>query len=225
MFFIPTDTGGEKGPFLQYKQRAGQGMGDGTWFMREKDGDDWQYSDMTDAFKAGFVADVFATHDGELGGSLKMGFIQFYDGKAPDRNWWKSPLHAEPRPSEDKNADGAFLWQNAVAFRVAIGGGKTALFDVSGWGGYKGVMGLLDLMNKGFEANVGNCPLVQYTGFRVEGSGKTRLHVPEFKIAQWVARPDSLKADTPQIAQAEPEQPQPEPAPKAEAVPAGAAGF
>lgn len=199
MFHIPTDTGGDKGPFFQYKQRAGQGMADGSWYLREKDGDDWHYTDMTNAFKGGIVADVFATHDGELGGTLKMGFIKFTEGKAPDRFWWKSPLHAEQRPDEGKNSDGAFEWQNAVSFRVAIGGGKSASFDVTGWGGYKGVMGLLEQMNKGFAANVGNCPLVQYTGFRTEGSGKTRLHVPEFTIAKWVPRPECLKPEAPEI--------------------------
>lgn len=224
MFNIPTSTGGESGPFLCYKQRAGKGMGDGTWYLRSKDGDDWHYTDMTDAFKTGFVADVFATHDGQLGGTLKLGFIKFTEGQAPDRHWFASPLAAEPRRSEEKTAQGGFMWQNAVTFRIAIGGGESASFDVNGWGGYKGVMGMIDQMNAGFAANVGKCPLVQYTGFRVEGSGTKRLHVPEFKIPKWVDRPACLTPDAPAIAQAEPEQP-PAPAPQPAAATAGADQF
>ncbi len=222
MFNINTNTGGESGPFLNYKNRAGQGMADGTWYMRSKDGEEWHYEDMTDRFKQGVVADVFATHDGQLGGSLKMGFIKFIDGAAPERHVWASPLNAEQRPSEEKTAQGGFAWQNMVSFRVAIGAGRDALFDVSGWSGYKGVMALIDQMNAGFAANIGKCPLVQYTGFRVEGTGQKRLHVPEFTIGSWVDRPDCLTPDAPQVAQAAPEvAPEPTPAPAASGAAAG----
>lgn len=199
MFNINTSTGGESGPFLNYKNRAGAGMGDGTWYMRSKDGDDWHYEDMTAKFNTGFVADIYATHDGQLGGTLKLGFIKFNDGAAPDRHIWASPLQDEPRRSDEKTATGGMAWQNLVNFRMAVGGGGTALFDVNGWSGYKGVMALIAEMNKGFSENIGKAPLVQYTGFRVEGSGQKRLHVPEFKIAQWVDVPDCLKADAPAI--------------------------
>jgi hypothetical protein len=211
MFSIPTNTGGESGPFFCYKQRAGQGMADGSWYMRKKDGDDWYYEDMTDRFKGGIVADIFATHDGQLGGSLKLGFVKFMEGQAPERHWFASPLAAEQRRSETKNAGGGFEWQNAVSFRVAVGGGESALFDVTGWGGYKGVMSMIEAMNAGFAGNMGKCPVVQYTGFRTEGTGTKRMHVPEFSIAQWVDRPPCLTPDAPQIAQAAPEVTQPAP--------------
>lgn len=220
MFKIDTNVGGETGPFINYKNRAGQGMPDGSWYMREKDGDDWHYSDVTDALRAGIVADVFATHAGELGGTLKIGYIKFNDNAAPDRHLWRSPMASEPRPDEGKTSDGAFMWQNCVSFRVAIGNGRSALFDIAGWSGYKGVMQLLDKMNAGFAGNVGKCPVMQYTGFRTEGSGKTRLHVPEFVIAKWVDRPACLTPDAPQIAKtpdqppAPPPQPAPQPAPQ-----------
>lgn len=199
MFKIDTDTGGARGPFLNYKQRAGQGMPDGSWYLRSKDGEDWHYTDLTDAFRQGFVFDVFATHDGQLGGSLKIGFIKFNEGAAPERSWWSSPLQKEDRPDESKNAQGGFLWQNNVAVRVAIGGGEDAQLEVSGWGGYKGIMGGIELLNNGFADNIGKSPLVAYTGFRVEGSGSKRLHVPEFKVVKWVDRPDCLKSDAPSI--------------------------
>lgn len=226
MFNINTDTGGAKGPFLNYKNRAGQGMGDGTWYMRTKTGDDWSYDDMTERFKKGFVADVFATHDGQLGGSLQLGFIKFNEGSAPERHIWATPLAEEKRRSEEKTDGGGFAWQNLVNFRVAIGDGADALFDVNGWSGYKGVMDLIRQMNEGFEANVGLCPVIQYTGFRTEGTGQKRLHVPEFTLATWVARPDCLKSDTPAIATQPPAETAPAPTPaQAPAEAATAGGF
>lgn len=224
MFSIDTNTGGESGPFLNYKNRAGQGMPDGSWFLRAKDGDQWSYTDMTNTFKQGFIADVFATHDGQLGGTLKMGFIKFQEGTAPERHVWSSPLRAEERRSDEKTPQGGYAWQNMVNFRMAIGGGESALFDVSGWSGYKGVMALIDQMNRGFAANLGKCPLVQYTGFRVEGSGTKRLHVPEFVIAKWVDRPACLTPDAPQVSTSDPE-PQVPPAAQAPQPAASAAGF
>lgn len=208
MFSIDTDTGGAKGPFINYKNRAGQGMGDGTWYMREKDGDDWHFSDMTEVLKGGIVADVFATHDGQLGGTLQMGYIKFPpegSGGNVERKWWASPLAREPRPDESKTPQGGFQWQNIVNFRVAIGGGRDALFDVSGWSGYKGVMALIEQMNSGFAANTAKCPIFAYTGFRTEGQGQKRLHVPEFTVTAWADRPACLAPDAPTIATA-PEQ-------------------
>lgn len=210
MFNINTSTGGESGPFLNYKNRAGQGQGDGTWYMRSKDGDEWHYEEMTDRFKSGFIADIYATHDGQLGGSLAMGFIKFIEGSAPERHIWKSPMEQEQRRDDNKTAQGGFEWQNLVNFRVAIGGGQSALFDVNGWSGYKGVMALIEQMNAGFAANMGKVPVVQYTGFRTEGTGQKRLHVPEFVIAQWTDIPPCLKPDAPAIAtNATPETPAP----------------
>lgn len=211
MFKIDAQTGGESGPFLNYKNRAGQGMPDGSWYLRERPegADNWTYTDMTDTMRGGFVADMFATHDGQLGGTLKMGYVFFKEDGAPDRAWWASPLQSEQRPDESKGAGGGYNWQNAVQFRVAIGGGKSALFDVSGWSGYKGVAALLQSLNTGFANNIGKCPLVQYTGFRVEGTGQKRLHVPEFTVADWVDRPACLTPDAPQIAPAPAEVAQP----------------
>lgn len=213
MFQIDASVGGESGPFLSYKNRAGQGMPDGSWFLREKDADDWHYTDMTDRFKSGFVFDLFATHAGELGGTLKLGYIKFNEGAAADKRFWSSPLKSEPRPDESKTALGSFVWQNLATVRVAVGGGNDALFDVAGWSGYKGVMSLLQDMNGGFAGNVGKCPLVKYTGFRVEGQGNKRLHVPEFSIASWVDRPACLRSDAPVI------QATPAPAPAAAPAP------
>jgi len=145
-----------------------------------------------------------------------MGYIKFNDGSAPDRAMWASPLKSEPRPDESKNAGGGFAWQNAMSFRVAIGGGRDAQLDVNGWGGYKGMTAMIGLLNSGFAANIGKCPVIQYTGFRVEGTGSKRLHVPEWTIAKWVDRPACLTPDAPQIAP-EPAQaatPAPQPAPQ-----------
>ncbi len=210
------DTGvndGPKGPFLSYKQRAGQGMPDGSWYMREQDGDDWSYTDMTEVMKKGVVADIFATPQGDLGGTLQMGYIKFNEGSAPDRFWWKSPARAEPRPDESKTPQGGFAWQNIMSFRVAIGGGRDAQLDVSGWGGYKGMTGLIALINQGMAQNIGKCPVIQYTGFHVEGSGQKRLHVPEWSIPKWFDRPACLTPEAPTIANAPAEQaPAPEPA-------------
>ena len=218
MFHIDTgNSDGPRGPFLSYKQRAGQGMGDGSWYLREKDGEEWSYTDMTDTMRNGVVADIFATHDGQLGGTLQLGYIKFNEGSAPDRSWWASPLKSEPRPDDSKTPSGGFAWQNIMSFRVAIGGGRDAQLDVSGWGGYKGMTALIGLLNQGFADNIGKCPLIQYTGFRVEGSGAKRLHVPEWTVAQWVDRPACLKPEAPQIAPAPAETapaPAPNPAPK-----------
>lgn len=226
MFKIDTGVGGESGPFLRYKNRAGSGMADGTWYLTEIDGDNKTFTDMTDTMKNGIVLDIFATHDGQLGGTLKIGFINFEtpDGK-PNRAWWASPLAAEQRPDESKTGMGSYAWQNAVSVRCAIGGGRAATFDVTGWSGFKGVSELIQALNAGFAGNIGKCPVVQYTGFRTEGQGTKRLHVPEWTVAQWVDRPACLTPDAPQIAPAPAEQPAPAPqqtqqAPAPQAAPA-----
>lgn len=205
MFAIDTgaDGGGSKGPWISFKPKgsAKNGLPYKSWTLRTK-------TDMGSDIAAfplmenpGVVLDMYAK-GGQLCGSLKLGFSKSDGtaGVAPERRWFQSPLRAEPRPDESKKAAGGFVWSNALSVRCAIGGGKVATWEDDGWGVYKGFSALVKVLNAGFAANEGLCPMVRCTGYVQEGSGQNTTFVPQIEVVKWVPRPDCLKEDAPQIA-------------------------
>ncbi len=205
MFEIDTgaEGGGSKGPWISFKPKgsAKHGLGYKSWSLREKTDDGSTISKFTGVENPGIVLDVYAK-GGQLCGSLKLGWAKSDGevGKAPERRWNASPLKSEQRPSEEKTLQGGYLWRNALSVRVALGGGKSATWEDEGWGGYKGFSALIKLVNAGFAANEGLCPMVRCTGYADEGSGTNSTFVPTFEIVKWVPRPACLTEEAPTIA-------------------------
>lgn len=217
MFDIDTgaDGGGSKGPWISFKPKgsAKHGLPYKAWALRDKADSGSTITRFNGMEAPGVVLDVYAK-GGQLCGSLKLGWSKSdgETGKAPERRWNASPLRSEPRPDESKTAQGGFQWRNALSLRAAIGAGQVATWEDEGWGCYKGFSAMIKMINAGFAANEGLCPMVPCTGYTDEGSGSTATSVPQFEIVKWVPRPDCLKEDAPQIASAPAPQPAPAPA-------------
>lgn len=215
MFTIDTAAeGGSRGPWISFKPKgsAKHGLPYKSWVLREKD--DAGESAITrfgNMENPGVILDIYAK-GGQLCGSLKLGHSKSegMKGVAPERRWWQSPLRREPRPDESRTALGGFVWSNALSVRAAIGGGKAATWEDDGWGVYKGFDGLVKLLNPGFAAHEGLCPMVRVTGYADSGSGQNTTFVPVFEVVKWVPRPACLAEDAPSIASAE-EVPAPQP--------------
>lgn len=205
MFEIDTgaDGGGSKGPWISFKPKgsAKHGLPYKAWAIREKSETGSTITRFNAAETPGIVLDIYVK-GAELCGSLKLGWSKSdgETGKAPERRWNPSVLKSTDRPTEEKTAQGGFVWRNALSVRVAIGGGRTATWEDEGWGGYKGFSALIKMINAGFAANEGLCPMVRCTGYVDEGSGNNLTFVPIFEIVKWVPRPDCLKEDAPSIA-------------------------
>lgn len=205
MFAIDTSAaaGGESGPFLSFSPRGSvqYHLPQNAWYVREKDqAGNWQRRLEQTIETQGVLLDVFATPQGEFGGSLKIGHVKDGgQGQAPIRQWWASPLVAQPRPDDARKPDGGFVWSNAVSVKVALGQGVTAILELDGWGGFKGLMDLFNALNPQFAANLGKVPLIRCTGYQAQGQGNQATTIPQFEVAAWYDRPESLSA-TPQIA-------------------------
>jgi hypothetical protein len=207
MFEIDTgaEGGGSKGPWISFKPKgsAKHGLPYKAWSLRDKTDTGSTIERFGAMENPGVVLDIYAK-GGQLCGSLKLGFSKTdgVAGTAPERRWWASPLKSEQRPDESKSAMGGYNWRNALSVRVAIGGGRAATWEDEGWGTYKGFSALVKMLNTGFSANEGLCPIVRCTGYVDEGSGANTTSMPIFDVVKWVPRPDCLKEDAPAIAAA-----------------------
>lgn len=218
MFAIDTGAteGGAKGPWISFtpKGSATHGIRPESWKLRRKsEGGGSSTVEFDRMSGEGIILDIFAS-GGQLCGSLKLGHMK--SGKPmPERRWWPSALHAQPRPDEGKS-EGVFDWRNALSVRVAIGGGETATWEDEGWGVYLGFSNMIqNLINPGFAANIGKCPHVRCIGYVKQGSGQKSTSIPQFEIVAWVDRPAALMEDAPQIASApQPSAPVAAPAPR-----------
>ena len=207
MFAIDTGAteGGAKGPWISFtaKGSAAHGIRPESWKLRRKSEGGGSSTVAFDRMSGeGIILDIFAS-GGQLCGSLKLGHMK--SGKPmPERRWWPSALHSQPRPDESKS-EGVFDWRNALSVRVAIGGGETATWEDEGWGVYLGFSNMIqNLINPGFAANIGKCPHVRCIGYVKQGSGQKSTSIPQFEIVAWVDRPAALMEDAPQIASAQP---------------------
>jgi hypothetical protein len=68
------------------------------------------------------------------------------------------------------------------------------------------------------EANPGKLPVIEYKGSKAEKIGKGTTRIPNFEIAQWVARPEAMNADGSSSSAKAEDDFDPFPAPKAAAV-------
>jgi hypothetical protein len=218
MFAIDTGAteGGAKGPWISFtaKGSAAHGIRPESWKLRRKSEGGGSSTVAFDRMSGeGIILDIFAS-GGQLCGSLKLGHMKSGE-TMPERRWWPSALHSQPRPDESKS-EGVFVWRNALSVRVAIGGGETATWEDEGWGVYLGFSNMIqNLINPGFAANIGKCPHVRCIGYVKQGSGQKSTSIPQFEIVAWVDRPAALMEDAPQIASApQPSAPVAAPAPR-----------
>lgn len=87
----------------------------------------------------------------------------------------------------------------------------------NGVGPNMGLNNLYQLCAAERDANPGKLPVIEYKGSKAEKIGKGTTRIPNFEIAQWVARPEAMNADGSSSAKAKDDF-DPFPAPKAAAV-------
>lgn len=193
MFQIDTGNtgGGSTGPWMAWSSN-GSAMKEikaMSWVLRGKDANG-KFEKNIPAFEQGAIIDL---------DSLKLGWER--EGiDRPERRWNPSLAQAMPRPSEEKKPTGGYVWTNALSVRIALGKGEVATWEQGQWAAYEGFARLAKQINAQIGDNQGKLPLVKQTGVDKIKLGNGSANVPILEIAKWVDRPDSLKADAPQIA-------------------------
>jgi hypothetical protein len=199
--------GGSTGPWLAWSSN-GSAMKEikaMSWVLRGKDASGHKFEKNVPAFANGCVMDL---------DTLKLGWER--EGiDRPERRWNPSLAQAMPRPSDEKKPTGGYVWTNALSVRVALGGGETATWEQGQWAAYEGFSRLAKQINEQIGANQGKLPVVKQSDVEKIKLGNGNANVPVFEIVKWVDRPDSLKADAPQIAVSSEPAPAPEPTPAA----------
>jgi hypothetical protein len=206
--------GGSRGPWISFKPKgsAKHGLPYKSWTLRTKTETGSTVARFPNMENPGVVLDMYAK-GGQLCGTLKLGFSKSdgQTGVAPERRWFASPLKAEARPDETKKAQGGYAWANALSVRCAINKNEAYTWEDDGWGVYKGFADLVKLLNAGFAANEGLCPMVRVTSYIDSGSGQNTTSHPVFEVVKWVPRPECLQEAAPVIAAEAPAAPQPAP--------------
>ena len=88
----------------------------------------------------------------------------------------------------------------------------------NGVGPNMGLNNLYQLCASERDANPGKLPVIEYKGSKAEKIGKGTTRIPNFEIAQWVARPEAMNADGSSSSVKAEDDFDPFPAPKAAAV-------
>jgi len=88
----------------------------------------------------------------------------------------------------------------------------------NGVGPNMGLNNLYQLCAAERDANPGKLPVIEYKGSKAEKIGKGTTRIPNFEIAQWVARPEAMNADGSSSSAKAEDDFDPFPAPKAAAV-------
>lgn len=225
MFKIDTgDTGGSLGPWISWSSNgsAMKGLPHSSWVLRDKDATGNKTEVAVPAFANGCVMDL---------DTLKLGWERDgAKGMAPERKWNPSVSQATPRPDENKTPNGKYAWGQALSVRLAIGGGQAATWEQGSFGAYEAFSRLSRLIMAEWSAKSQNgllLPLIVQTSVERRELPGGSANIPVLTVADWVARPDCLKAAPPVIAA----QPAPAPAaapaytppPAAASVPAGIA--
>jgi len=222
MFAIDTgDTGGSKGPWLNWTSNgsAGKGFAPKTWYLREGKGEDVKEYTVP-AFENGCVMDL---------DTLQLGWMKDGGtGQAPIKQWNPSVSQATQRPDESKTTNGKYAWSQALSIRCAIGGGQAATWEQAAFGAYDAFSKLAKQISAEWGAKSQNgklLPLVKQVGVETQQMPSGKTNKPVLQVVDWVERPDCLKADAPTIATAA-QEPAPKPvqqaAPAPQPEPAGA---
>lgn len=183
--------GGSQGPWIAWSSNGSalKEIKAKAWVVRGKDQNGIKFERNIPAFEAGVVMDLE---------TLKLGWER--EGiDRPERRWNPSLAQAMPRPSEEKKPTGGYVWTNALSVRVALGKGETATWEQGQWAAYEGFRRLAAEINAQAGSNPNKLPMVKQTGVETIKLGNGNANVPLLSIVKWVDRPDSLKADAPQI--------------------------
>jgi hypothetical protein len=178
--FDEGDTGGEKGPYVNWHVKGrDDGAIDGRCFSIKEDEED--IADFTARMKKGVIFNIPA---------LKTGwcFTEGIRGVAPEWAWNPKVSHFETMP-DDRD------WKKGFSVPIAIGGGKTAVWSQSGAGAFGAIVNLAADLKKESAKNAGLLPKVKFTG-EVEAVKfkKGGTSIPELKIAGWTEAPDCFNA-------------------------------
>lgn len=198
MFQLDTGTAGGEGPWILWSARGTQ---DGvipakSFYLRDETG-----KTVLDAFNTGVVLDI---HNMKTGWQKSDGIA----GVVPEWKWNASVSQMMPQPGED--------FKKGFEVRCAIGGGNAATWQQAGAAVWGALTALAPQLQRGPE---GKLPVVYLTGTKPVQFKRGSTVEPVLTVAEWVDRPDCLKAagiDTGNEQPAAP-QPAPQPTPQAQA--------
>lgn len=135
---------------------------------------------------------------------LKTGWCLFREKSAPQWVMDKSLSEQVPRPSEEKDAQGSYLWKRG--FKVLMyspstfAGDGVREFATSATGACMGIDSLHDQYVAQAGANPGKVPVAKYSGPLPTKVGKGATNIPQFSIVKWVDRPVALSGSVAHVA-------------------------
>lgn len=197
MFTIDTgETGGSKGPWLNWTSNGSmqKQLQAKSWALRGKDDNDVKFEHNVPAFENGCVMDL---------DTLQLGWMKDGgQGQAPIKQWNPSVTQSTPRPDDAKKQGGGYVWGQALSIRCAIGDGKAATWEQASFGAYDAFAKLAKVISAQWAEKSQNgalLPLVKQTDVMTVTMPSGTSHQPVLEVVEWVARPDCLKDDAPQI--------------------------
>lgn len=167
---LARSDGADFKPIVKYDARAGR------IFCIDRNGTESTTVEITTGFSA--IFDL---------ANIKVGWVLFSEGVAPDWSMVSIGATLPPRPSKD----------HKQGFRMDIKLAKSAGGDVRDFASAAGcVIGAMDVLYDAYraapEAAAGKLPVVALTGTTVAKSGQSTNYAPNFAIRQWVDRPADL---------------------------------
>ncbi len=120
--------------------------------------------------------------------NIQTGWGIFAEGQAPEWAMDPSLERKAPKPQDDRD------WRRGFKLSVfsdsAFGGVRE--FATTAVGAVRGIKQLYEQFEAESGQHFNQVPVVQYTGATPARIGKGNTNVPNFKIVQWVDRPDAL---------------------------------
>ena len=217
VMFATNQTEGSQGPWVTWSSNgsAVKGFAPKSWVIRGKDANDVKYEQVFEGFATPCVFDLE---------SLKLGWEKDgAQGQGPERRYSSHYSQAMPRPDDSKKQNGNFAWSNCLCVRVATSQTQAVTWEQGSFGAYQAFVKLARQIEAQWQENSQNgalLPVVQQTGVEERSLTSGSTNIPILEIVKWVPRPDVLKDDAPQIADAPAPAAQPEPAPAPQAAPA-----
>ena len=141
--------------------------------------------------------------------SLKTGWqkSEGIAGVAPEWKWNPSVNQMMPKPGDE--------WKKGISVKVAIGGGKVAVWEQAGAAIWSALSDLAKQLKE--QPSAGQMPLVRMTEAKELKFTKGSTCYPMFEVVKWVDKPDCLKEGAAAGIALEEPAPAPAPAPQAAA--------
>jgi hypothetical protein len=117
--------------------------------------------------------------------SLKTGWqkSEGIAGVAPEWKWNPSVNQMMPKPGDE--------WKKGISVKVAIGGGKVAVWEQAGAAIWSALSDLAKQLKE--QPSAGQMPLVRMTEAKELKFTKGSTCYPMFEVVKWVDKPDCLK--------------------------------